>query len=78
MISEIYKQMRFNAGFNAGFIAGFEAGKEAGREEGRKEGREAGRQVERKRIKELLEQHGVELPPDLKEILFGKPEEKRS
>ena len=66
MISEIYKQIRFNAGFNAGFIAGFEAGKEAGR------------QAERKRIKELLEQHGVELPPDLKELLFGKPEEKCS
>ena len=65
MISEIYKQMRFNAGFNEDFIAGFEAGKEAGR------------QAERKRIKELLEQHGVELPPDLKELLFGKPEEKR-
>ena len=70
MISEIYKQIRFNAGFNAGFIAGFEAGKEAGREEGR--------QAERKRIKEILEQDGVELPPDLKELLFGKPEEKRS
>ena len=54
MISEIYKQMRFNAG------------------------REAGREAERKRIKEILEQDGVELPPDLKELLFGKPEEKRS
>ena len=73
MISEIYKQIRFNAGFNAGFIAGFEAGKEAGRQAGREEGRQA----ERKRIKELLEQGGVELPPDLKELLFGKPEEKR-
>ena len=62
MISERYKQMRFNAG----------------REVGREEGREAGRQAERKRIKEILEQDGVELPPDLKELLFGKPEEKRS
>ena len=47
---------------------------EAGKEEGREEGQEA----ERKRIREILEQHGVELPPDLKELLFGKPEEKRS
>ena len=58
MISEIYKQMRFNAG--------------------REAGKEAGRQAERKRIKEILEQDGVELPPDLKELLFGKPKEKRS
>ena len=66
MISERYKRMRF------------EAGREVGQEEGREEGREAGRQAERKRIKEILEQDGVELPPDLKELLFGKPEEKRS
>ena len=66
MISERYKRMRFNAGF--------EAGKEAGQEEGR----EVGQEAERNRIKELLEQGGVELTPEFKERLFGKPEEKRS
>ena len=40
-------------------------------------GKEAGRQAERKRIKEILEQYGVELTPETKELLFGKPEEKR-
>ncbi len=39
---------------------------------------EAGKEAERKRIKEILEQGGVELTPELKERLFGKPEEKRS
>ena len=41
-------------------------------------GKEVGHEAERKRIKEILEQDGVELTPQTKERLFGKPEEKRS
>ena len=37
-----------------------------------------GREVERKRIKEMLEQLGVELTPEAKEKLFGKTDEKPS
>ena len=37
-----------------------------------------GREVERKRIKEILEQLGVELTPEVKEKLFGKTDEKPS
>ena len=82
MISERYKRMRFEAGREVGQEEGRkegrEEGREVGREEGREEGREVGQEAERKRIKELLEQRGLEIPPDLKELLFGKPEEKRS
>ena len=41
-----------------------------GVEVGRKEGREKSRQ----HIKEVLEQAGIELPPEVREQLFGLPD----
>ena len=43
-----------------------------GRECGRKEGREESRQ----HIRETLEQAGIELPPEVQELLFGSPDRK--
>ncbi|MDE2785823.1 MAG: hypothetical protein OXL37_04095 [Chloroflexota bacterium] len=47
---------------------------ERGRREGIKEGIIAGRQTERERINAALEQHGVQLTPELTKILSGDEE----
>ena len=44
------------------------------RERGRREGLKAGRQTERERINAALEQHGVQLTPELAKILAGEEE----
>ena len=44
------------------------------RERGRREGIKAGRQTERERISAALEQHGVQLTPELAKILSGDEE----
>ena len=48
--------------------------RERGRREGIKEGLKAGRQTERERINAALEQHGVQLTPELAKILAGDEE----
>ena len=42
-------------------------------EKGRKVGLEEGRQEERERIVQALEQHGVEIPPEVARMLNGEP-----
>lgn len=50
----------------------FKEGMEVGRQEGIKLGREESRQ----RTRETLEQAGIELPPEVREQLFGSPGQK--
>ena len=47
---------------------------ERGRREGIKEGIKSGRRTERERISAALEQHGVQLTPELAKILAGDDE----
>ena len=44
--------------------------------EGREVGRKAGREESRQHIRETLEQAGIELPPEVREQLFGSPDRK--
>ena len=60
MIADRYLERRFREGV------------EAGRQEGIKLGREESRQ----HIKEVLEKAGIELPPEVREQLFGSPDRK--
>ena len=46
-----------------------EKGRKVGLEEGRQEGLQEGRQEERERIAKALEQHGVEIPPEVARLL---------
>ena len=46
-----------------------EKGRKVGLEEGRQEGLVEGRQEERERIAQALEQHGVEIPPEVARML---------
>ena len=48
--------------------------RERGRREGIQEGIKAGRRTERERINAALEQHGVELTPELASVLAGEDE----
>lgn len=41
-----------------------------------KEGMETGRRESRQHIKEVLEKAGIELPPEVREQLFGSPDRK--
>ena len=41
-----------------------------------REGMEAGRQESRQHIRETLEKAGIELPPEVREQLFGSPDRK--
>ena len=52
---------------------GLEEGRQEGLEEGRHEGLEKGRQEERERLVQALEQHGVEIPPEVARMLNGEP-----
>ena len=54
--------------------AGRKEGREAGRKEGRESGREEGREVGRKEIVALLEEHNVQLPPEVLRKLNGDAE----
>ena len=46
-------------------------GRQEGREEGREEGRKQGREEARKQVIALLEEHNVQLPPELLRRLNG-------
>ena len=67
MIADRYLEHWFREGFEVGWQEGIELGREEGREEVRQEGREKSR----RHIKEVLEQAGIELPPEVKAQLFG-------
>lgn len=67
MIADRYLERRFREGFEVGWQEGIKLGREEGLEEVRQEGREKSRQ----HIKEVLEQAGIELPPEVREQLFG-------
>ena len=50
---------------------GREEGREAGRKEGREKGRKQGREEARKQVIALLEEHNVQLSPELLRSLNG-------
>ena len=54
----------------------FKEGMEVGRQEGIELGREEVREEFRQRTRETLEKAGIELPPEVKEQLFGSPDRK--
>ena len=59
------------------WAAGQDAKAEArGREQGRKQGREEGREQGRKEVVALLEEHNVQLPPEVLRKLNGDAEPK--
>ena len=55
-------------------FAAKEAVEKRAMEKGRKVGLEEGRQEERERIAKALEQHGVEVPPEVARILAREPD----
>ena len=63
MIADRYLERRFKEGWQEGFKLGWEQGIRLGREESRKH------------IREVLEQAGIELPPEVRERLFGNPDQ---
>ena len=50
-------------------FAAKEAVEKRAMEKGRKVGLQAGEQAERKRIENILERHGVELPPEVAKMI---------
>ena len=72
VIAERYLERRFNQGKEAGQ----EEGRKQGRVEGLQEGRQEGRQENQQHTRETLEQAGIELPPEVKEQLFGSSDQK--
>lgn len=64
MIADRYLERRFREGFEVGWQEGIELGREEVREEFRQ------------RTRETLEQAGIELPPEVREQLFGSPDRK--
>lgn len=56
-------------GLQEGREEGLQAGRQEGRQEGLQEGLQEGQQKERERIAQALEQHGVDLPPELARII---------
>ena len=57
-------------------FAAKEAVEKRAMEKGRKVGVEEGRQEERKRIAQTLEQHGIEIPPEVARIIAREPEDR--
>ena len=55
---------------------GREQGRKEGREEGREQGRKEGREEARKQVVALLEEHNVQLPPEVLRKLNGDAEPK--
>ena len=49
-------------------------GREQGRQQGREEGRQQGREEARKQVVALLEEHNVQLPPEVLRKLNGDAE----
>lgn len=58
-------------GREEGREAGRKEGREEGRKQGREEGRKQGREEARKQVIALLEEHNVQLPPELLRRLNG-------
>ena len=59
------------AGRKEGREEGWKEGREEGRKQGREEGRKQGREEARKQVIALLEEHNVQLPPELLRRLNG-------
>lgn len=59
MIADRYLERRFKEGWQEGFKLGLEQG----------------RAESRQNTKEVLEQAGIELPPEVRERLFGNPDQ---
>jgi hypothetical protein len=60
-------------GLRQGLEQGLEQGVEQGIEQGLQQGLQQGSQEENQRIRELLERHGVTLPPEVAEAIFSSP-----
>ena len=76
VIAERYLERRFNQGKEAGIETGRKQGREEGRKEGRQEGLQEGRQENQQHTRETLERAGIELPPEVREQLFGSSDQK--
>ena len=76
MIADRYLERRFKEGYEVGWQEGIKLGREEALEELRQEGWEEGREKSRQHIKEVLEKAGIDLPPEVREQLFGSPDRK--
>ena len=88
VIADRYLERRFNQGKEAGLEEGrkqgqeegleqgLEQGLERGQKQGLEQGLELGREENRQQTQEILEKAGVELPPEVRERLFGSADQK--
>ena len=63
------RRVGIQEGRQEGLQEGRQEGLQEGRQEGLQEGLQEGRQEERERIEQILEQHGVEIPPEVAEMI---------